>query len=561
MNRKVSRRPRLWKIVDGSKSRKDADRRMIEDARELFVKYRGRAGKDLVAEMRARGWTKFSACRLMGRQFRNDGHGWILRFGWLDLLEPKDRDARLRDREQRRFISWLNVADRAHHWEWRHQRPIHRALQRIVDGKSRRLMIFLPPRHGKSELVTIRFSAWMLLKRPGSSIVIACYNQYLANKFSRSIRRVYKDWLARFSTQVRAKRPLINTVAEWETHDDGGVKAVGVGSGITGFGADLIIIDDPIKSRAEAESENNRNAIWEWFNDDLRTRLEGDKPIILIQTRWHEDDLAGRLLKEAENGGEQWDVVSLPALAEDSFPAETQRREEEHEGGRDPLGRKAGDALWPEKFPAEHLMELKRQMGTYSFEALYQQRPVPLDGSLFKRHWFKGKVVDNVPKGLAWVRGYDLAVSTKTSADYTASFRCAQDGQGNLYIADGYRARVEFPDQRRYIIDRIRQEADTDHCIESALHGQAFVQELMREERLISRTFRAVRVEGDKFTRALPWASRAEAGKVFLVRGPWIDEFLAELCAFPTGKHDDQVDAVSLAVSRLSRPKRNFWTF
>src|SRR5439155_14826587 len=169
-------------------------------------------------------------------------------------------------------------------------------------------------------------------------------------------------------------------------------------------------LDDPIKGRTAAESKNNRERVWNWFNDDLHTRLEPNGSIILIQTRWHEDDLAGRLLKEAESGGEKWDVISLPALAE----------------ADDPLGRKEGEPLCEERFDRETLLAKKAKMGSYSFSALYQQTPTPVEGCLFKRGWFS-RIVDFVPSGLRWFRGYDLAVSTKTSADYTASFRCALD--------------------------------------------------------------------------------------------------------------------------------------
>src|SRR5207247_56579 len=179
--------------------------------------------------------------------------------------------------------------------------------------------------------------------------------------------------------------------------------------------------------------------------------------------------------------------------------------------------RKEGEPLCEERFDRETLLAKKAKMGSYSFSALYQQTPTPAEGGLFKRGWFS-RIVDFVPSGLRWFRGYDLAVSTKTSADYTASFRCALDRKsGDLYISDGFRKRIEFPEQRRYITERIREERNTEHGIELALHGQAFVQELWREERLSRSAFRGVRVTADKFTRALAWANRAEAGKVVLV--------------------------------------------
>jgi predicted phage terminase large subunit-like protein len=197
---------------------------------------------------------------------------------------------------------------------------------------------------------------------------------------------------------------------------------------------------------------------------------------------------------------------------------------------------------------------LKRKLGSYSFSALYQQRPTPADGGLFKRSWFT-RVIDAAPPGLRWKRGYDLAVSTKTTACYTASARCAFDKEGNLYIADVFRKRMEYPEQRRYILNNLLTETDTEHGIELAVHGQGIIQDLRREARARYHAFRGIKVDGDKLTRALPWANLAEEGKTFLVRGPWNDEFLDEVCRFPKGRFDDQIDAVSIAVKMCAERK------
>lgn len=432
------------------------------------------------------------------------------------------------------FPKWLKETMPLWRWNWRHQRFLYEKLHRVTTGKCKRLMIFMPPRHAKSETVTVRYSAWRLEKDPKLNIILGSYNQKLANRFSRRIRRIVEERVT-LSKDRKA-------VDEWETRDGGGVRAVGVGAGITGFGGALIIIDDPVKNRAEAESRVRRDNAWDWFNDDIYTRLEPRASIIVIQTRWHEDDLSGRLIENMARGGDEWEIANLPALAEYD----------------DPLGRDFGEALWPERYDAECLDQIKRQQGTYSFSALYQQRPVPLDGGLFKRSWFK-RIVEQVPPGLRWVRGYDLAVSTRTTADHTASFRCAFDREGNLYIADGFRRRIEYPEQRRYVLERLRVETDTQHAVESALHGQALVQDIRREA--VGRGLSAIRVDGDKVTRALSWSPLAESGNVILVQGNWIDEFIAEACSFPDGEHDDQLDAVSLAVGLLKKRGSKLYTF
>jgi predicted phage terminase large subunit-like protein len=571
------------------------------------------------------------------------------------------------------FKKWLKRASPNMCWNWAHHEYLYSKLAEVTSGKTKRLMIFMPPRHGKSELVTVRYAAWRIQRDPALNVIIGSYNQRLANRFSRKVRITWEDSTqtdnselrmeneddhvssphvskgstfptkqngpnetsstnSQFSTinsQLRpTSRARLNTVSEWETGLGGGVRAVGVGAGITGYGGKLVIIDDPVKSRGEAESETYRNRVWEWFNDDLYTRLEPGASMILIQTRWHEDDLAGRLLQEMENGGEKWEVVSLPAIAEKISPSPTPKdqnaadptagntsvsehaditgstatvsRRADATGGNatvrerastgpnakpntedsptttlippsnllppeilamiDPIGRLPGDALCPERFPLRELTRIRRQLGEYSFAALYQQRPMPLEGGLFKKKWFR-QIVDRAPEGLRWFRGYDLAISTKTSADYTATARCAIDRHGNLYIADVFRARLEYPEQRKLVVDRLTKERDTEHGIESALHAQAFIQDLRREPSLARHAIRLVRVTNDKFTRSLAWANRAEEGKVILVRGPWLNQFLDEVCSFPNSPHDDQVDAVSLSVQMIDMRKRQFWRF
>jgi len=438
------------------------------------------------------------------------------------------------------FRDWLPSVTPQWTWDWPHQRYLYEKLDLVTRGVVKRLMIFMPPRHTKTETVTVRYSAFRLEQNPKINVILGCYNQKVANKFSRKTLRICKSRMKLASDR--------KAVEEWETAIGGGFRAVGVGGGITGFGGDLIMIDDPVKNREEAESETYREKVWDWFNDDLYTRLEPGGAIILTMTRWHDDDLAGRLLKEMEEGGERWEVVSLPALAEDD----------------DPLKRKVGQALCPARYDETKLAAVKKQLGSYSFAALYQQRPTPLEGALFKREWFgEDKFIPQAPEGLKWARGYDLAVSQKTSADYTASFRCAFTSTGDLIIDGGFRKRVEFPEQLRYVVKRMVDEKRTRHGVEKALHGEALVQSLRRIPAVRGIPLKAVKVDTDKFTRALGWANLAEAGKVYLVRANWNNDFLDEICRF-TGKndkHDDQVDAVSLAVQMLAKKRSQLLTF
>jgi predicted phage terminase large subunit-like protein len=604
--------------------------------KKFYIEHNGRHLDEVQRLMREAGYATFNTRCL----HRNCGKpGYIERFNWKDDVAEPPASAGGRARENRStpnttagtatdFPAWLKKVSNNYTWHWRYQQHIYEKLENVTSGECKRLMIFMPPRHGKSELVTVRYAAWRLQRDPSLNIILGSYNQKLANRFSRKIRNVLAVAEQKLTTEpqsngggntsgsecapwnvdkesgsasgctrcadnsdispprlcdsvvqtpFRTKRA--NTAEEWELPAGGGVRAVGVGAGVTGFGAKLVIIDDPVKSRAEAESSTYRDRLSDWFNDDIYTRLEPDAAIILIQTRWHEDDLAGRLLKDMHDGGEEWDVISFPALAEavengqltmdnarsgamdgerlmmddTTDPDTVQCPLSTVHSAADALGRLPGEPLCPERFNTAALERIKRRLGSYSFAALYQQRPAPIDGGLFKRAWFT--VVDHAPKGLKWKRGYDLALSTKTSADYTASFRCAFDGRGTLYIDGGFRKRIEFPEQKRYILERMLNESDTEHGIESALHGAAFVQELRRTPGFLNRAFRSIRVTGDKFTRALAWANKAEEGSLRLVRGAWNDTFIDEACSFPNSAHDDQIDAVSIAVEMLTKKK------
>ena len=569
---------------------------MVAAARVVYFWHGGRKHLQIERKMWRLGWKSFHR-NLLYTVKCVDGtvlrEGLPDRFGWRDQLPPvrrrRKRTAKVPKRDG--FPIWLNKVFRNWTWDWQYQKYLFEHLARVTSGECKRLMIFMPPRHGKSETVTFRYTAWRLLRDPGLNVIIGSYNQRLANKASRRIQRIFQDERSRtFTKSGRSHFPVLvgdvtsarptRAVAEWETGRGGTVRAVGVGAGIAGFGAGLVVIDDPVRNRADAESDTYREKVWDWFNDDIYTRLEPGAAIILIQTRWHDDDLAGRLLKEMHDGGEQWEVVKLPAIAEENFTAETQRNgveleqdvHDERDGSnsdpdgfqsrrlgvsevgewRDEIGRKPGQALCAERYPIEELEKRRRKLGSYSFAALYQQEPVPSRGVKFKREWFRQRI-DAAPTGLRWKRGYDLAVSLKTTADYTASFRCAFDKAGNLYIADGFRARIEYPEQRRYIVERMQAERNTEHGVESALHGKALIQDLRREPRNRAFAFKEVKVAADKLTRALAWLNLAEAGKVYLVRGAWIDEFVDEVAKFPHGKHDDQIDAVSVAVEMLAK--------
>jgi predicted phage terminase large subunit-like protein len=432
-----------------------------------------------------------------------------------------------------------------------HHRVLCDYLDRFIAGELPRLMVFMPPRHGKSELVSRRLPAYILGHDPNATIISASYSADLSSRMNRDVQRIIDSPLYASifpETQLFGKNVRATARGSYLRNSDifevvgysGVYRSSGVGGGITGMGGKYLIIDDPIKNREEADSATQRETLWEWYTSTFYTRLEKQGAILITLTRWHEDDLAGRLLTMAENDprADQWTVLRLPAVFD---PAD-----------RDPEDIRADDEpLWPEKYGVEQLATIRATVGSRQWDALYQQRPRPAEGALFKRQWFP--VVDAAPKGLKWFRYWDLAATTHTTSDYTASGAVGMASDGSVFIRDMVHGRWEWPDARSIIIQTMQSEPGVIHGVEDALHGLAAVQELRRERQVSHIPFKAVHVDRDKVSRANAWAPRAEEGKVKLVRGPWIPGFLDELCAFPLGTHDDRVDTISGGMELIAK--------
>jgi predicted phage terminase large subunit-like protein len=441
-----------------------------------------------------------------------------------DLQEYAARHASTSARQP--FAPWLKSITPDWQWDWLHLQFIREQLARVTAGEINKLMLFVPPRHGKSEMVTVRYSAWRLERNPGQRVIIGAYNQTLANKFSRKVRRIAIER----NLPIDRKRTASE---EWETLAGGGLRAVGVGAGVTGMGGDLIVIDDPVKNRAEANSSTYRDKVWSWYTDDLYTRLEPGGQMVLIMTRWHEDDLAGRILESED--GPNWTVVSLPALAE----------------GNDPLGRPSGTALCPDRYDVDALGKIKTAIGSRAFASLYQQRPVEQEGGMFRRSYFAA--VQQSPEIDAMVRYWDMA-ATAGDGDYTAGVLMGRGSDGRYYVLDVVHGQWSTNERD----ERIKAAAKGDGAAvvqwieeEPGSSGKDRTAYLIRN--LAGIPIRAERVTGDKQTRAEPFAAQCEAGNVSIVRASWNGAFIDELCMFPNGAHDDMVDAASGAFGKIAQ--------
>lgn len=401
-----------------------------------------------------------------------------------------------------------------------------------------RLMIFMPPRKGKTETTSRHFPAWALGEMPWLRIITTSYGASLAFRNSRFVRNLIKsDKYRAIYPRVRLS-PDTKSVQEWDIDDyKGGTIAAGVGGSITGHGAKLIIVDDPIKSRAEAESATYRDRVKDWFNDDLSTRLEEPGgAMVIIQTRWHQDDLSGWLLN-SHSDSMDWEVLSLPEIA----------------GENDPLGRQPGEVLWPERYPLAWVEKRREALGEYAFASLYQQSPIPAGGGLFDATQIE--IINEAPDCTKIVRFYDLAVTKKKTSDYTVGFKLGVTKDELFIILHVWRVRMEAPDVHEGIVQNAMMDGTKVPIrLEAEKAGIVELQYMLRDKRLRGYRVDAKAPEGDKYTRAGAAASRVNNGRVKMVRAPWNQVVLDELAVFNNGAHDDIVDGFSGAYDMLAKP-------
>ncbi|MDR3691192.1 MAG: phage terminase large subunit [Fimbriimonas sp.] len=426
------------------------------------------------------------------------------------------------------FAEWLAEVSPIFKWHWPHLVYIRERLEAHALGEIRNLMVLCPPQHGKSELVTVRYPVYRLESDPRLRVVVSAYNQSYVDKLARKIRRIA---VARNCFKFASDR---NAASEWELAAGGGLLAVGIGGGLTGNPAELAIIDDPIKGREDAESETYREKVWEWYVDELSTRIQQDGQKVLVLTPWHEDDLRGRILNSSE--AKRWAVVKLPAICEST---------------NDPLGRSVGEPLCPERRTLEWLLEQKA-LGERSFQALYQCDPTPREGSFFKVGHLVEGIRSEAPIVVRWCRAWDLA-SSKGGGDYTVGVLMGIDQPGRFWILDVVRGQWS-PDERN---ERMRQAAALDG-VRTPIRlpqdpGQAGKEQAQALTRMLAGfAVKAIPVSGDKQVRADPFAAQVNAGNVMMIRASWNAAFVEELRQFPNGRHDDSVDAASDAFNELT---------
>lgn len=416
-----------------------------------------------------------------------------------------------------------------HNW---HIDAIVHELMQVHRGKNRRLIVTQPPRSLKSICTSVAYVAWCLGHDPSMRFACVSYSHELAATFARQFRTVVtSDWYRALFPNMRLAK---DTETECVTTKGGGRLAVPVGGSFTGRGADVIIIDDPMKA-GDAQSENARRAVNDCYGTTLLSRLDdkGDGAIILIMQRLHEDDLAGKLLRD---GG--WFHLDLPAIAQEDQEIAIGPGTIHH--------RLKGDVLHPAREPLAILDEIKREMGSLRFSAQYLQRPVPLEGNLIKRDWFKW--YDTGPSrdfSVEIVQSWDIASTMGEASDYSVCTTWLVVKR-NYYLLHVWRGQLEFPHLRQKLIALALEHKPNCVLIEEAGPGLHLVQDFRANPVSGVPIPIGIKPEGDKLVRMEAQSARFEAGQVHLPNeAPWLATFLHEMLAFPMARHDDQIDSVS----------------
>lgn len=401
-----------------------------------------------------------------------------------------------------------------------HHLLIADALRRVSEGKCKRLMVAMPPRHGKSLLCSEMFPAWFMGRHPDKYIICATYAQDLADDFGRKVRNNMQSAEHRRFFPNSILRSDSSSAQRFHTEAGGVYYAVGVGGALTGRGAHVLLVDDPLKGREDADSERKRKTLQDWYNSVAYTRLMPGGAVIVIQTRWHDDDLAGWLL--TEHAHEEWETLVLPAIDSD------------------------GKALWPGQYPIDVLTHIKRTIGERDWSALYQQEPLPDSGEFFKREWLRWYGAK--PEHLRIYMASDFAV-TDGSGDYTEHGVFGVDPNDNLYVLDWWHGQTAPDAWIDAMLDMVQRWKPLAWYGESGVIRRSvepFLAKRMQERRVYCRTEWVASIS-DKPTRARGFQARCSMGKVYFPAGQdWSDRLTAQLMRFPAGKHDDAVDVCSL---------------
>lgn len=415
-------------------------------------------------------------------------------------------------------------------------------LEACRKGRINRLIVNQPPRSLKSHAVSVAFPAWLLGHDPSLQIICASYGQDLADKHARDCRRLMSSAFYQRLFPGTRLSPEKQSVNEFITTKQGFRLSLSVGGPLTGRGAYIIILDDPLKPD-DALSETRRNSVNEWYDNTLLSRLNSKEKgiIIIVMQRLHQDDLVGHVREQGN-----WDTLSFPAIAESDESYEYQTG-----FGKSMFTRKAGEALQPERESLSTLKTIRATMGEYHFASQYQQNPMPLSGMIVKSDWIKHYAPENLPRRFSFkLQSWDTANKSGDLNDFSV---CTTWGvyDRHYYLLDVFRKRVNYPDLRRAVKDEARKHDVNIILIEDKASGTQLIQDLKADGVLGIRAYDPP-PGSDKTIRLYAQTAEFEGGRVLLPESaPWLDEYTRELTSFPGCKFDDQVDSTTQALDHL----------
>ena len=453
-----------------------------------------------------------------------------------DLIVSLDEQEILAEREKARdsfmaFVKkvWPSFIEGSHH------KRMAKAFERVASGECKRLIINMPPRHTKSEFASYLLPAWFLGNFPHKKIIQSSNTGELAVGFGRKVRNlvdqdVYTEIFPGVGLQQDSK-----AAGRWNTNKGGDYFAIGVGGTVTGKGADILIIDDPHSEQEAAMAASNPDIydkVFEWYTSGPRQRLQPGGAIVIVMTRWAARDLTGQVLKSAaQRSGEEWEVIEFPAI----LPS--------------------GNPLWPEFWPLEELEALREELPNSKWQAQYQQNPIGNESAIVKRDWWKWWEKDDPPVCDYVLQSWDTAFEKNNRADYSAGttwgiFNCEEDNFApNIILLNTYKKRVEFPELKRDVLREYNEYEPDSLIVEKKASGAPLIYDL-RAMGIPVQEFTPGKGQ-DKIARLNSVSDIIASGKVWIPQTRWAEELVDEVAAFPSGEHDDLVDATTLALMRF----------
>jgi predicted phage terminase large subunit-like protein len=415
----------------------------------------------------------------------------------------------------------------------RHHLRMAAAFERVAEGKTKRLIINMPPRHTKSEFASYLLPSWFLGKFPHKKVIQTAHTAELSVGFGRKVRNLvdqdaYKHIFPGVGLQADSK-----AAGRWNTNKGGEYFAIGVGGAVTGKGADLLVIDDPHSEQEAALAATNPeiyDKVYEWYTSGPRQRLQPGGSIVIVMTRWGLRDLTGQVIKNAaQRGGDEWEVIEFPAI----LPS--------------------GNPLWPEFWSLDELSALKEELPNSKWQAQYQQQPTSEEGAIVKREWWKVWEKDEPPKCDFIIQAWDTAFETTNRSDYSACTTwgvwTTEEGETNIILLNAFRARLEFFELKKKVMEEYKDYEPDALIVEKKASGISLYQELRRMGVPVSEFTPSK--GNDKITRLNAVSDIIQAGRVWVPNTNWAEELIDEVASFPAGEHDDYVDSTTLALARF----------